>query len=306
MFRVYYHLYLGASWRDVWAIHRPVLERGARTGLIHRLIVCVCGDAPFNVDTVGMEAEIVHLAAGAKSNEFQTLALMRRDALDPRIEFDHCAYMHSKGSSSGRLGPAGAEWSLFLATALCRALPWFASVSESGFNAIGSNLALGIFEDFGIPRLHYSGNFWGATRALVAAAPPIELGGRHAAVRHNAEWWLGAAPVFTPFNVFSTGVDHYTEAAGCVDWDRLDAILDSKPLIAPPQRDLRRIAFMAAMLRRATGTQPVRRALSEALLGTLPYHRWPRLLNVHHLLMQGAGSRKSTYLFCPESAGFPR
>ena len=43
MFRIYYHLYRGPSWREVWARHRPVLDRFAASGLLERLVVCVCG-----------------------------------------------------------------------------------------------------------------------------------------------------------------------------------------------------------------------------------------------------------------------
>ena len=79
-------------------------------------------------------------------------------------------------------------------------LPAFDRLVALGYNSVGSNLALGMFEDFGRPRLHYSGNFWCATRELVASAPQITLGTRTTAGcaaqrRVVAESCSGVAPL---------------------------------------------------------------------------------------------------------------
>jgi hypothetical protein len=303
LFRIYYHLYLGASWQQVWALHRPVLERFATSQWVDRLVVCAYGG---QVADLGIPADNVEIRPLTRTidniNEFHTLEQMQRDASDPALSFDYCAYLHSKGSSSGSLDRCGAEWSSFLSTALIRSLPAFGRVVDMGFNSLGSNLALGVFEDFGPPRLHYSGNFWCATRELVTSAPPISLGGRYASVRHNAEWWLGQAASFTPFNVFSTGIDHYNAPPDAVDWTRLELRLGdfaSSPVSARHAMDT--IQFLREMIQRATGQQSLRRVLSAALLQALPHHRWRRLLNLHHVIMRVLGSRKSAYFYCPES-----
>jgi hypothetical protein len=304
MFRIYYHLYLGASWRDVWALHRPVLEQFAASELLGKIVVCVCGGT---VDDLGIATadnlEIRCLSNRIDNiNEFHTLEQMHLDARDPAQAFDYCAYLHSKGSSSQRLDRAAAEWSSFLSTALIRSLPGFGRVVAMGFNCLGSNLALGVFEDFGRPRLHYSGNFWCATRELVTSAPEIRLGGRDASVRHNAEWWLDRASSFTPFNVFSTGIDHYTAPPGAIDWIRLESRLgefSSSPGSA--SHAMETINFLRGMIQRATGNQFLRHSLSDALIRVLPHHRWRRLLNLHDVMMRVIGSRKSIYFYCPES-----
>lgn len=304
MFRIYYHLYLGASWQQVWSLHRPVLARFAASGLLERLVVCVCGGRVDDLGIVGgSTVEIRCLSDTLRNvNEFHTLQQMHREARDPAQVFDHCVYLHSKGASSRQLGQAGAEWSSFLCTALFGSLPGFDRVVGMGFNSLGSNLALGVFEDFAQPRLHYSGNFWCATRQLVASAPEIRLGMRYTAVRHNAEWWLDEAASFTPFNVFSTGIDHYAAPPGAVDWSRLELRLRefaSSP--ASARRAMEVIGFLRRMIRGATGTQVLRHFLSDALLQSLPHHRWRRLLNVHDSMMRILGSRKSVYFYCPET-----
>lgn len=303
LFRIYYHLYLGASWQQVWALHRPDLERFATSGLVGRLVVCVYGGSVADLGIAADNIEVRCLSNAIDNiNEFHTLEQMQRDAIDPALTFDYCAYLHSKGSSSRRLDRSGVEWSSFLSTTLIRSLPAFGRVVDMGFNSLGSNLALGVFEDFGQPRLHYSGNFWCATRELVTSAPAIRLGGRYASVRHNAEWWLGQAASFTPFNVFSTGIDHYNAPPDAVDWNRLALRLDDFALSCVcPRHAMDTIQFLREMVQRATGSQPLRHAFSGALLRALPHHRWRRLLNVHHVIMRALGSRKSIYFYCPES-----
>jgi len=235
-------------------------------------------------------------------NEFHTLQQLQRDALDPAQNFNYCVYLHSKGASSPHLSAATEEWSSFLVRALIRSLPAFGRLVALGYNSLGSNLAFGIFEDFGPPRLHYSGNFWCATRELVVSAPRITLGIRYTAIRHNAEWWLERAPAFTPFNVFSTGTDHYSAPAGVVDWARLESRLGQLAALTRPARNaMEPVRFLREMIRRATGHQPVRQWLSDVLLRVLPHHRWRRLLNVHHVMMRTLGSRKSAYFYCAES-----
>ncbi len=305
MFRLYYHLYLGASWREVWALHRPALEQFATSELLSKIVVCVCG---LPVDDLGINTadnlEIRWLSSTTDNiNEFHTLEQMHLDARDPAQAFDYCAYLHSKGSSSQRLDRAAAEWSSFLSTALIRSLPRFDHVVALGFNCLGSNLALGVFEDFGQPRLHYSGNFWCATRELVISAPEIRLGGRDASVRHNAEWWLDRAASFVPYNVFSTGVDHYTARAGSIDWTRLESRLGGFPsTLESASHAIETITFLREMIQRATGNPFLRHSLSDALIRLLPHHRWRRLLNLHDVMMRIIGSRKSIYFYCPESS----
>lgn len=303
VFRIYYHLYCGASWRDVWALHRPVLEQFAASGLLEKLVVCVYG-APQDLGmSPACNLEIRQVSHTIRDvNEFHTLQQLQRDALDPAQTFSYCVYLHSKGASSPHLSEAAEEWSSFLVRALLRSLPAFGRLVALGYNSLGSNLAFGIFEDFGQPRLHYSGNFWCATRQLVVSAPQITLGIRYTAVRHNAEWWLERAPAFTPFNVFSTGTDHYSAPAGVVDWERLESRLGQLTALTRPARNaMEATSFLREMIQRATGRQPVRQWLSDALLRVLPHHRWRRLLNVHHVMMRTLGSRKSTYFYCSES-----
>jgi hypothetical protein len=303
VFRIYYHLYCGASWREVWALHQPVLEQFAASGLLEKLVICVCG-APQDLGiSPAHNLEIRQLSHALRDvNEFHTLRELHRDARDAAQSFSYCVYFHSKGASSQQLSGGAVEWSSFLARALLGSLPAFEPLVALGYNSLGSNLALGIFEDFGAPRLHYSGNFWCATRELVAAAPEITLGTRYTAVRHNAEWWLERASAFTPCNVFSTGLDHYAAPAGLVDWARLESRLGQLAALTGPARHaMEAIRFQRAMMQRATGHQPLRQWLSKALLRVLPHHRWRRLLNVHHVMMRTLGSRKSTYLYCAES-----
>lgn len=304
MFQVYYHLYLGPSWQTVWALHRPFLEQFAASGLMSRLVVCVGGSSEVDLGLASIRnAEIRQLSGPSRQiNEFHTIAQMRSDANDATQRFEHCVYLHSKGAASGSLDRRGSEWSSFLSIALFRALPSFGRLVAAGFTSTGSNLALGIFEDFGPPRLHYSGNFWCATRSVVASAPEIMLGQRHASVRHNAEWWIGQSAFFIPFNAFSTGIDHYTAAVPAVDWPRLERRLDELGSGSEsPEHSMQSIAFLGEMLHRAVGSSPARHAFSDALLGVLPHHRWPRLLNVHNLAMGLLGSRKSVYVYCPET-----
>ncbi len=303
-FRVYYHLYCGPSWRRVWELHRPLLEEIAGGGLLERVVICVYGHETESIS--GSDAnlfEIRHVAGTlGRINEFHTLHQMQRDVRDQAQKFEWCAYLHSKGASSAKLQEGGAEWSLFLARALIGSLPAFARVVERGFNSAGSNLALGLFEDFGPPRLHYSGNFWCATRDLVASAPDIELGSRYASVRHNAEWWLSRADAFVPFNVFSTGIDHYAAPSGEIDWRRLESRLEALASSeAPAARSMAQIHFLRKMVQAAVGRQALRRGLSDALLQALPHHRWRRLLYVHDRLMKPLRSRKSLYFYCAES-----
>lgn len=320
MLRIYYHLYAGPSWRQVWDLHRPLLQHLCNSHSNVQVVVCVAGGplrsaALWDGDVGQFELRLLRAGAVAGAvNEFHTLQQLQRDARDANQHFDHCAYMHSKGSSSSRLSAGGAAWSAFLATSLLGALPHFARVVDSGFSALGSNLAWGIFEDFGPPRLHYSGNFWCSTRTAAMTARDIRLGGREAAVRHGAEWWLSTSDGFEPFNLFSTGVDHYRSPPECIDWTALQgrtAALaagagsgsGSDPLHATPrlQQVQARHAFIATMLRQATGAAPLRAAFSDALLAWLPHHRVPRLLSAHDALMKRLGSRKSSYFYCPES-----
>ena len=303
MFRIYYHLYRGPSWREVWARHRPVLDRFAASGLLERLVVCVCGTPEDLGISPGRHLEIRQLSDTIRHvNEFHTLQQLHRDAQDSAQTFSHCVYLHSKGASSPQLSAATEEWSSFLVVALMGSLPAFDRLVALGYNSVGSNLALGMFEDFGQPRLHYSGNFWCATRELVASAPQIMLGTRTTAVRHSAEWWLSLAPAFTPCNVFSTGVDHYAAQAGVVDWPRLETRLAQLGAGNVPARHaMEAIGFQREMIQRAIGDQPVRQWFAAALLRALPHHRWRRLLNVHDLMMRMLGSRKSVYFYCPES-----
>lgn len=317
MLRLYYHLYLGRSWQTVWNLHRPLLQDLCVADPTCKIIVCIVGKEAASPElSEGSPAQFEFRVLPSESgliNEFQTLRELRHDARHLTEDFDYCAYMHSKGSSS-QLTPAGIAWSTFLATALTRALPHFPRVAEMGFSALGSNLAWGIFEDFGAPRLHYSGNFWCSTRSGVTSTHDIKLGNRYAAIRHNAEWWLSTSSAFAPFNLFSTGVDHYRSSPDCIDWPTLQKRIDSLQSWSTtsipldfihsepnPKRAHMQNEFVATMLRHASGEAPGRQTLSEALLRLLPYHRAPRLLNVHDALMKRMGSRKSTYFYCPES-----
>lgn len=304
MVRIYYHLYLGASWPTVWAIHQPLLEEFASSGFLEKLVVCVCGtlDRPLAVGSIQQTEIRLVSKALAQANEFHTLLQLHRDANDSAGAFQYCGYLHSKGSSSPMLDAAGREWSTFLATALLRSLKHMPSLANRGFNSLGSNLALGIFHDFEPPRLHYSGNFWCAVRSVVASAKSIELGSRYTSVRHNAECWLTTADSLTPFNVFSTGVDHYTSVPGTIDWERLHSQLSADVGHGQSAESCAaKIDFLRGMIERSTGTSALRRHVSNCLLRVLPYHRWPKWLSVHDLAMRLLGSRKSVYFYCPES-----
>lgn len=303
-FRLYYHLYCGPSWRRIWAFHQPLLRKFADSGLLERAVVCVYGELDGELAASLTDAfEVRHISESIRQvNEFQTLQQMQGDVRDRNQQFECCVYLHSKGASSEQLVDATAEWSRFLATALVGALPGFGRIADRGFNCLGANLAFGLFEDFGRPRLHFSGNFWCATRELVGSAPEIELGGRHAAVRHNAEWWLSEGRPFRPFNVFSTGIDHYACKSGAIDWARLELRLRSCASGAvSADRAMAQIDFLRRMIERTLGRSGLRRLLSEFLLRTLPHHRWRRLLNVHDSAMRIVGSRKSAYFYCPET-----
>jgi hypothetical protein len=304
MFRIYYHLYLGPSWPAIWAIHRPLLEEFASSGLLEKLVICVCGalDQPLALGSI-QQAEIRPVSAVlAQTNEFHTLSQLHRDANDSAGTFQYCGYLHSKGSSSPVLSAAGREWSTFLATALLQSLKHLPALAGRGFNCLGSNLALGVFHDFEPPQLHYSGNFWCAKRSVVASARPIELGSRHAAIRHNAECWLATAAALTPFNVISTGVDHYASATGTMDWERIRSHLSAVDFCGQSAEScVTKIDFLRRMIERSTGKAAVRRLASNCLLKVLPYHRWLRWLSVHDLAMRALGSRKSVYFYCPES-----
>ncbi len=301
MFRLYYHLYFGPSWRTVWQVHRQAIEQFALSGLLDRLVVCCAGPVgpEFGIDVPVEIRELSPSLIGV--NEFHTLKEMHQDANHPGQQSPYFIYMHSKGSSAQSLDESGSEWSAFLCQSLLRSAPHFEHFVCKDYNCLGSNLALGIFEDFGPPRLHYSGNFWCATKAVVAAAPDIDLGSRASSIRHSAEWWLGLAPTFRPFNVFATGVNHYQPSGGKIDWERLSRNIAQLDRVNPSMSlSLLKIEFLRRMLMRATGNPRTRRMISRLVLASLPYHRWRKLFYAHDILMRYLGSRKSTYLYCAE------
>lgn len=304
MFRIYYHLYLGPSWREIWALHLPILKDALATDLVDKLIICVCGELPGDLGiTDSSKTTIREVSASIERvNEFHTLNQLRADACSPAIGFDYCVYLHSKGSSSRHLQDSDAAWSRFLALSLLRSLPIFVRVLGQGFNCGGSNLALGIFEDFGPPRLHFSGNFWCATRSLIASTPHVELGSRYASIRHNAEWWLDCSKSLVPYNVFSTGVNHYGPPSNSINWDDLERCLKaSSPGGASVYHYMNTIAFLREMMRLTIGEQAIMRFISECAMRTIPYRRWPRLLTLKYMIMKVLGSRKSIFYYCAET-----
>lgn len=303
--RLYYHLYNGPAWRPVWALHRPALQRLLVSGIVERLVVCCYGFSawPAEVDD-GLEPIEVRASSRplARVNEFDTLAQLRRDCCESSNPFEHVGYLHGKGGSAPALTPQARSWTEWLARALLVLCERFGALARGGFDAAGSNLAWGAFDHFEPPRLHYSGNFWCATRETILATRPIDLAARESSVRHGAEWWLGTAADRSFFNLFCSGLDHYRPEGGWIDHERLGARLATLAGAVPCVGRARAQAeFVRREMLAALPSAPARRLLSKALLAALPYARAPRLYSAHDRAMRMLGSRKSTYFYCGET-----
>jgi len=97
VFRIYYHLYLGPSWQDVWALHRPLLERIAASGLVSRLVICVYGASGGDLGMAAAGNVEIRCIFNSidKVNEFHTLQQLQRDAGDPAIQQNRI-HLHSE------------------------------------------------------------------------------------------------------------------------------------------------------------------------------------------------------------------
>ncbi len=303
--RIYYHLFNGPSWQPVWAMHRPRLQTLIEHDAVDRLVVCAFGfDAKPELGLQVRHGVDLRLSRRLPTlvNEFDTLAELRRDACGPDPAFAHVAYLHSKGASAPRLTLQASSWTDWLSDAHAGLVTRFDGLARAGFGAAGANLAWGVFDHFEPPRLHYSGNFWCATREQVRAAPSINPDQRQSSIRHNAEWWLSAGSKLPHFNLFCSGLDHYAPEGVEIDRLRLAARLSALDgALDVVGRAMAQQDFVCRQLRSAIGAAPWRRCLAIMSLAALPYGRWPRLFLAHDRAMRLLGSRKSTYFYCPET-----
>lgn len=298
LFRIYYHLYQGPSWEKIWAEHFEIIKEFYKTGLLEGLIVYGYPGIGLKDKVRELDWVVVKENSGKSINEFDTLVNLQKDLKDD--SFKYFVYMHSKGSSYKDLDQKSAEWSKLLAKLLINNLGIFPSIETRGFNALGSNGAYGVFDDFGDPIFHFSGNFWCTTKEVIAKTKKIIVGTKYSKVRHNAEAWLGSQTNIAPFNIESTGIDHYSGRFPMVN-ELYKFKVDDRFLLMNYSDYEVQLRFTREMMTKILDHKKINKKIIKTILDFVPNYKYGLLYRVISKICRTLGSKKLSYLYCPKT-----
>ena len=268
---VLYHLYCRGFWKEVFERHLALYRRLAPQ--LSLQVVAYGAEAEVAKWLLSLQtSDLTILLETGLGNEGRTLRHLQQIA-----EVSHpdrlLGYAHAKGSSyHPEDRPSIHRLSDSLFAQLLRSVSQSeALASEHCFNAFGANAALGIFEKYGLPSFHYSGNFWLAQARYLRSCRSLSeqdifCHGR----RHSAEAWIGTGKDLRPFNHAACFVDgyHYPVAFTGGQKPRWPVdVTDQQILLLM----FRQMEHLAAQMRQITGNaegiRPLMRRICHHLAG---------------------------------------
>lgn len=207
---ILYHLYCRGFWKEVFKRHLSIYDQLVSPPALR--IIAYGADTDAATWLLGLQTAqlTVELEAGL-GNEGRTLRRLQQIARSSPPE-RLLGYAHAKGSSyHPQARPSIHQLSDSLLTQLLVSVPQSEVLAaERSFNTFGANAALGIFEKYGLPSFHYSGNFWLARAQYLQSCRSlsdrdVSCYGR----RHSAEAWIGTGHNLRPFNQAACFLDGY-------------------------------------------------------------------------------------------------